>query len=154
MLETISELTVGQLLGGGISAVALLGLLLEVAPIKLNPWTAVLSAIGKRLNKDVTEKVDKLAAEVSAQGERIDDNERDRIRYEILDFANSCRNCRRHSSEEFNHIFELKDKYHDILDRREEANGKIDRDMEYITTLYRRCQEQNDLKIKEKPPNH
>lgn len=134
-----------KLAGGGISAAALLGLLFEVAPIRINPWTTILSAVGKRLNKDVTEKVDKLAAEVSAQGERIDDNERDRIRYEILDFANSCRNYRKHSQEEFNHIFELNDKYHDILSRREEANGKIDRDMEYITTLYRRCQEQNDF---------
>lgn len=32
--------------------------LVQIAPIKLNPWTAILSWLGKQLNKDVSDKVD------------------------------------------------------------------------------------------------
>ena len=97
------------------------------------------------MNSELESKVDRLSEKVSTQEQRIDENERDRIRYEIFDFANSCRNKRKHSQEEFNHIFELNDKYHQILRRRSESNGKIASDMRYIESLYLHCQEQNDF---------
>ena len=48
--------------------------------------------------------------------ERMTD-EKDRIRYEVLDFANSCRNGRRHTKDEFQHIIDLNDKYEVLLDK-------------------------------------
>ena len=75
----------------------------------------------------------------------IDENEIDRIRWEILDFANSCRNQRRHTKDEFDHIIEINGKYHAILERRNMKNGIIDLEYDYIVKLYRRCQEKNSF---------
>ena len=140
-MEAIAEMTIGSLIGSGAGILALLCLIIEFSPIKLNP----LAVLGRRINAETNAKVDKLQAEILKQRVLIDDNERDRIRFEILNFANSCRCKRRHSIEEFNHIFELYDKYHEILDRNHEINGKIDSDMEYIRMIYHKCQEENDF---------
>ena len=119
--------------------------LIEVTPIKINPWSKLFKFIGSQINGEMMEMVKDLSSKVEEQGARIDDNERDRIRYEILDFANSCRNKRRHSIDEFEHIFEINDKYHEILERRKEKNGRIDRDMKYIQELYIKNQENDDF---------
>ena len=44
------------LTGGGIILVAMT--LIQIAPIKLDPWSAVARAIGRAINKDVIEKLD------------------------------------------------------------------------------------------------
>lgn len=141
----IAEMTIGQILGGGIGVTAIVFLIIEIAPIKVNPWSYILAAVGNKINADLSKKVDKLSEELVVNSDRIDENERDRIRYEILIFANSCRNKSLHSHEEFGHIFEIYDKYHEILERRNETNGKIDTDMEYIKKVYHKCQVDNDF---------
>lgn len=60
------------------------------------------------LERTFTERVDNLENTLSTKiqevSDRNDENEKDRIRWEILDFANSCRNGRKHSKEEYVHI--------------------------------------------------
>ena len=66
----------------------------------------------------------------------IDSNEKDRIRWEILDFANSCRNGRNHSHDEFKHIAELHDKYTALLAKTGDENGVFTTEYQWITTVY------------------
>lgn len=75
----------------------------------------------------------------------IDENEKDRIRWEVLDFANACRNGRRHTKDEFQHIITLNGKYKALLKKTNDENGVFDAEYAYIRDLYRERQEKNDF---------
>lgn len=44
------------LTGGGIVLVAMT--LIQISPIKLDPWSAIARAVGRAINKDVIDKLD------------------------------------------------------------------------------------------------
>lgn len=112
--------------------------LIQITPLKLDPWSKIAKWIGNALNGD-------LMKEVGALNDHVDQNEIDRLRWEILDFANSCQRGHKHSQEEFDHIVKMHEKYEEILRRRRETNGQIDLAFEYITTLYKKCQIEHDF---------
>ena len=68
--------------------------LIQIVPIKINPWSALFKWIGKLITGNACGKIDDLIKQV-------DENEKDRIRWEVLDFDNSCRNGSRHTRDEF-----------------------------------------------------
>ena len=113
--------------------------------IKLSPITAILKWIGKAINGEVLERIAGLEKRADEQRYSIDENEMDRIRWEVLDFANDCRNDVKHTKDEFEHIIDLNTKYHVLLDRYEEENGVFDAEYEYILELYRKCQRNNNF---------
>lgn len=110
----------------------------EVSKIKINPITFILRWAGKRMFEPFDKRLD-------AVEKKIDENEIDRIRWEILEFANTCRKGERHTKDEFTHIIAQNDKYHNILKQYNMTNGQIDADFEYIKGLYKWCQEHNDF---------
>jgi len=101
------------------------------------------------LENTFTTRVDNLENTLSTKiqevSDRNDENEKDRIRWEILDFANSCRNNRRHSKEEYNHVIELKEKYERLLEKTGDRNGVFEEDYKYIEKLYAERLEKNDF---------
>ena len=127
---------------------------IQIAPIKIDPWTWMFKWIGKILTSDVSKEIKQVRKEFSdeiadlknlhaEQQEAIDNNEIDRIRYEVLDFANSCRNGRKHTKDEFEHIIVLNKKYQRLLTKTGAENGVFDAEYEYIYDIYKRCQREN-----------
>lgn len=121
---------------GGVALILLT--LIQIAPIKINPWSAIAKAIGRAINGDLIRAVNQVS-------ESVDQNEIDRLRWEILDFSNSCQNGRRHTREEFDHIIRMHEKYESILTRRNESNGQVDMAYDYIKTLYQKCLIERDF---------
>lgn len=136
--------------------------LIQITPIKIDPWSALLKWIGKVITGDACKKMDDMKKEI----DKIDDlvtsvetlsqdvnkinqevmtNEKDRIRWEILDFANSCRNHRKHTRDEFQHIIALNDKYKDLLEKTNDKNGVFEIEYNYIQKLYAKRLEKNDF---------
>ena len=122
------------------------------APIKINPWTALFKWIGDKANEDLrnkvnglNEKIDGLSKDMNSLSEQRKVDEKDRIRWEILYFANSCRNGRRHTKDEYLHIIELNDKYKKLLKETNDKNGVFEVEYEYIRQLYKERQEKNDF---------
>lgn len=135
----------------GIIAIVLSFVIDWTPKIKWNPWKSFFGWIGELLTKELRAEISGLkkdVADVKAVQERqekeADENEMDRIRSEVLDFANSCRLKRRHTKEEFDHIFALNDKYQTLLEKTGQQNGRFEDAFEYIRALNRRCMEQND----------
>lgn len=134
--------------------IVLVGLsaLIQITPIKINPWTALFKWIGDKANEDLrnkvnglNEKIDGLSKDVNNLNEQRQVDEKDRIRWEILYFANSCRNGRRHTKDEYLHIIELNDKYKKLLKETNDKNGVFEVEYEYIRQLYKERQEKNDF---------
>lgn len=130
-----------NLVSGFIPMVAILGVFIEISPIKINPLSCILSWIGKRLNKDLNEKINSIEKEVQDISFKVDENEISRIRHEILSFANLCRQGLEHTKDDFLHIIEINEKYHKILDNRKLTNGVLDEEFLTIKKYYEKWQE-------------
>lgn len=119
--------------------------LIQIAPIKINPWSALLKWISKAVVGDACNKIDGLIQKVETIEQSVTENEKDRIRWEILDFANSCRNGRQHTRDEYQHIITLNNKYRKLLDQTSDSNGVFEIEFEYIKNLYAERLEKNDF---------
>lgn len=97
------------------------------------------------LSKKVDDVKTGLTQKIQEVSDRNDENEKDRIRWEVLDFANSCKNGRRHAQDEYRHIIELNVKYHRLLDKHGEQNGVFDTEFEFIKKDYSKRLETNDF---------
>ena len=123
----------------------ILSIFIQITPIKISPWSALFKWVGKNITNNACHKIDSLVTKVSDLEISIDANEKDRIRWEILDFANSCRNNRKHSRDEFQHIVDLNDKYKRLLKKTNESNGVFDIEFKYIQDLYAERLAKNDF---------
>ena len=112
-----------------------LAIFVQITPaIKWNPLTSLGNLFLGSVRKDI-----------SGIRELVDENEKDRIRWEVLDFANSCRNGIRHTKDEFQHIITLNTKYKKLLLKTKDENGVFDAEYEYIKDLYAERQRKNDF---------
>ena len=115
--------------------VFVLTIFIQITPaIKLSPITWLGGLLTGKLRNDI--------ADIQTA---IDENEKDRIRWEVLDFANTCRNGIKHTKDEFQHIIALHDKYTALLKKTNDTNGVFDAEYDYILNLYRERQERNDF---------
>ena len=138
-------MSVEEIIGWVIKIVAGLSIFIQISPIKWNPISLLLKWIGKELNKESNIKIDTLTTAVKSIEDNVDTNEKDRIRWEILDFANSCRNNIKHTKDEFQHIIDLNDKYKKLLKKTNDTNGVFDVEYEYIKKIYTERQQKNDF---------
>lgn len=95
----------------GVCAVVALSLV-EIAPIKINPWSKILGAIGKGLNKDTITELESLKKEVQKIDDRvdkidarIDENNAVQCRSRILRFGDEVSHGTNHSRDHFRQIF-------------------------------------------------
>ena len=129
----------------GLTALVLAGIIQITPAIKWNPLTALGKWIGKLITASLSKELDTIKSDLTKLQEVSDENEKDRIRWEVLDFANSCRNGRRHTKDEFQHIIALNDKYKVLLEKTHDKNGVFDEEYCYIKRLYAERQEKNDF---------
>ena len=116
-----------------------LSVVIQITPIKINPWSALFTWIGKKINTESNTKIDQLIkstgdleAKIIEIDQKVDENEKDRIRWEILDFANSYHNGRPYVKDEFQHIATLGDKYEKLLERTHDKNGVFQEEYNFI----------------------
>ena len=117
----------------------------EVTPIKINPWKKFFNWIGKLLTGNACSKLDGVIIKIDNIEKDVIENEKDRIRWEILDFANTCRNGRQHTRDEFQHIIDLNIKYKKLLEKTKDENGVFSIEMKYIEKIYAERLEKNDF---------
>lgn len=119
--------------------------LIQVSPIQINPWEKIGELVRSFLMKDVQKELQEVKKEVLEIAVTTDDNEVWRLRHEILDFSNSCKNGRRHTKDEFEHILEAHDRYETIIKKRKIKNGVMDIEHQYIRDVYRKSLENDNF---------
>jgi hypothetical protein len=137
--ETLKEI---GLYGGGV-ILALMSLI-QIAPIKLNPWSWIGRCIGKAINGEVIEKVEALSEDVKAN--KADDDEQwvSLSRSHILRFGDELLHGVGHSKEHFDQILEDISKYEHYCDSHPEyPNGKAIATIKQIKKTYQKCLEEN-----------
>lgn len=110
-LSKLVEIPIGSYAAWG--SVLLIGVtgLIQISPIKIDPWSKLARAIGRAINKDVIDKVNKLeadVAEIKEIGDSRDAKEDERhaktLRRDILRFGDEIRHTPGHSKERFDDI--------------------------------------------------
>jgi hypothetical protein len=108
MMQTLSEMTIGELAGSVLLLIAAGGTVVQLAPIKINPWTWLARVIGRAINGEVITMVQEVKKEQSDTRKVLDkhikaDDERnaDLHRARILQFNNELLRSIPHTREDF-----------------------------------------------------
>lgn len=139
--ETIKEIF---MYGGG--GIAVLMTLVQVSPIKLNPWSWIGKMIGRAINGEVLEKVDALSNDV--KNNKADDDEQwaSLSRTHILRFGDELLHGVAHSKEHFDQIMRDISKYETYCDTHPSyLNGVAHATIQQIKKTYQKCLEENDF---------
>ena len=138
-LEDIKQIA---MYGGGV--VLILMTIIQIAPIKINPWSWLGKIIGRAINAEVIEKVDRLSADVKANKD-IDDQEWAELRRtHILRFGDEIRLGVSHSEEHFNQILLDIHQYNKYCDEhRSYKNDKAIATIDLIKQTYSKCLSEN-----------
>lgn len=112
--------------------------LIQIAPIRIDPWSTLLSWIRAALIGELESDVKELKKDFDA--EKVSSK-----RWNILDFANSCRNGRLHTREEWQHVISQLKEYEVITDQKDIENGVIEEEAKYLRKLYAERNDKNDF---------
>lgn len=104
-------MTIGEIIGYGGGGLFLLLTLVQIAPLKINPWTYLARKIGRMINGEVLEEVSKLDSKICAVDERVDalsyrEDKKDAklCRARILRFGDEILHGMNHSKDHFDQI--------------------------------------------------
>ena len=123
--------------------VVVLASLVQVSPIKINPWDWFFGRIGKKINKEVFDKVEAIDKKLD---KHIEDDNKEKLevkRRDILEFANACMNGRKHTQEQFTFVIKTCDEYEAYIEKNHLKNGEISSAIEEIRRLYIKCRQNN-----------
>lgn len=119
--------------------------LIQIAPIKIDPWKAIVKMISKWLMEETNEKVDNLAKEIGEVQKAGNVRYVNATRWEILSFSNSCRRNGKHTREEWEHIIQQLKEYEEFINANNITNGVIEQETEFLRDLYKEILRKNDF---------
>lgn len=111
-LETIKQIAIG---GGGV--LLILMTLIQITPIKINPWSWIARCIGRAINGEVLSKVDNLDRELADHKAKSAEREATRCRTNILRFGDEILHGVLHSHEHYQQILLDIDAYEEYCDQ-------------------------------------
>ena len=122
------------------STIVLLGAvtLVEIVPIKINPWSVLLKWVGDIINGD-------LKADLANLKRDFEESKAESMRGNILNFSRSCRHGEDHSEEEWGHAISQIKKYETFCKERDIENGVIEETSAYLRELYHERLHKNDF---------
>lgn len=142
-------MNLGEIAGWSGGGLLLLLTFIQIAPIKVNPWSAIVRGIGKALNDDVLKKLDVLeAGQVETRNRlnehiRIDDDRNaDTHRTRILHFNTELLRGNKHTQEDFVEVLTEIDFYeHYCREHPDYENNRAVLAIENIKRVYKELME-------------
>ena len=130
------------LYGGG--ALLALMTIIQITPIKLNPWSWLGRCIGRAINSEVLEKVEALSQDVKKNKHDDDEQWASLSRSHILRFGDELLHGVGHSKEHFDQILLDISKYEQYCEAHPEyLNNIAHATIKQIKKTYQKCLEEN-----------
>lgn len=142
LLDFYHRLTAGDML----IALGLLLSLIQIAPLKLDPWTALFGWIGKKMTGDLSRKID--ALEKKLDGLEAKEDRRDAVnkRVRILRFEDELQSDARHSKDSFDQVLsDITDYDQYCTGHPEFRNNQTSATVEHIKKVYSERLERRDF---------
>jgi len=127
--EVLQKVTAGELAGWACVLLILLLSLIQISPLKLNPWDHIFGWIGKKTNGATAKRLELLEKQIR-------DMWINNHRQHILTFARECRANIEHSSDEWTNVLNVAEEYEKYVEENHVTNGIITQDTAYLRTLY------------------
>lgn len=132
-------MNIQELLTGGSGLFLVLMTLVQIAPVKVNPWSALAKAVGRAINAEVITKLD---AHITMDDRRTADGHRARI----LHFNNELLRDIGHTREEFFEVLTEIDAYEDYCrEHPDYPNNRAVLAIENIREVYKERQKKRDF---------
>ena len=133
------------LAGGGGLLVALLTLV-QIMPIKINPWSAIAKAVGRAVNADVLRELDTVTRKLDTHIRVDDERNADSYRTRILQFNNELLREIMHTREDFIEILAVIDDYERYCrEHKEYKNNRAVCAIENIKRVYMERLQKHDF---------
>ena len=128
-------------------ALALVGILslIQIAPIKVNPWDAMLGWVGSKINAGIKGQLEAVRLQADSQQEEFRELWIDYQREAILRFSRECSQEIPHSREEWNHILDIIRRYESFCAKHGIANGVIEENSSYLRDLHKQLLQEHRI---------
>lgn len=149
-LMKMLDLLKGVGLGNCVVILVVLLSLIQIAPIKIDPWSRFFKCIGKMINgevmtelKSVRDDLDGVHKELDTMKSTEERRDADAARNRILRFDDELRLKIDHSEEFFNQILDDINFYKTYCSSHDYPNAKAESAMQNIEEVYRVCKRDN-----------
>lgn len=140
----MDNFTIGQIVGWIIGGLIAISGLIQISPIKLNPWSWIFKKIGRAVNEELINKVDKLEKDVTKLREANEEQTAKDNRGHILRFGDELRLGIKHSKESFDNVLNTITDYDTYCREHPDFKNKIAEINErYISEVYEECLHNN-----------
>ena len=119
-LEAIKQIAIG---GGGV--LLFLMTLIQITPIKFNPWSWLGRCIGRAINGEVLAKVDNLSKELADHKSKSAEREATQCRSRILRFGDEILHSVPHSKEHYEQILIDIDSYEEYCEEHQDYKNNV-----------------------------
>lgn len=104
ILEIFKTIDLGEAVTKSGLVAVVICTLLQISPIKINPWSWIATHIGRAINRELISKVDSLGSEVKQIKDSVSENDARSCRNRIVRFGDELRQGVLHSQEHFEQI--------------------------------------------------
>lgn len=118
-------MTMKEILYGGGGGLLVLLTLIQIAPVKLNPWSAMLGWLGRQVNKDLLSQVTAMRTEIDTIRDENREIHAKDCRVRILRFSDEIYLGQPHSQEHFKQILGDITHYEKYCDAHPEFENQI-----------------------------
>lgn len=140
------------LTGGGVSLFVLLTLI-QIAPVKVNPWSAIARSLGRAINADVLKELGDVKKRQQETREKLEEHiktddkrDADMHRNRILQFNNELLRDISHTREDFIEVLAEIDEYERYCEEHPKyENNRADCAIDNIKRVYRDRLEKHDF---------
>ena len=131
-MDYISFFSISELLAGGGGLTFLILCILQIAPIEINPWSAIAKSIGNAMNADIKNEITSIKTDMNTMKnnlEQIKDQDDERYavqcRIRILRFNDELLVNMAHTKDYFDQILHDVDEYEFYCDNHPEFKNNI-----------------------------
>lgn len=117
--------------------------LVEISPIKINPWAWLFGWVGQKLTGSLRSELNDLKKDIEHVNKKVSEVRDEAVRSDvanmrwfILSFAQDCRSGVNHSKEQWTHALNQAKVYEEYCEQKKIPNGVIEEDTKYIRALY------------------
>lgn len=141
---TLESIKQAGLYGSGVAI--LIMTIIQISPIKINPWSWIGRCIGRAINGEVLEKVETLTRDVKRNKDDDDEQWASLSRTHILRFGDEILHGISHSKEHFNQVLLDISKYEQYCESHPQyINNIATATIQQIKKTYQKCLDENNF---------
>lgn len=145
-MEKLAHMSLAELTGYVAGILLAISAIIQISPIKLNPWSWIAKKIGRAINGEVIEKVEKMKTDLEAMKTANAERDAKNARTKILRFGDELLHGTKHSKDAFDDMLLAITEYENYCEEHKEFKNKItERTISHITAIYDKCMEERSF---------